>query len=232
MPADEPGVASVPETDEGDGIPTAAIVGLLALLGIGGAGIAAMRSRRRKAPVMRAAPTTVPAPSADKAPVAKSIATNSPAANAPAVGSTAAPAATAAAMPAASTFERVRYPASSSSIADPKPVAATAASSSSDTLVLDREMPARAHRPIAQRDLDGPVPTGEARQRLLDDMVAAEPDASNPFRSPKSRRRRARVILQHREYLQRQGSDARFDWRTYRPTTKPSTPVNPSMVPA
>lgn len=217
-PSEDGSIASVPE--KGDGIPTAAIVGLLALLGIGGAGIAAMRSRRRRAPVMRAAPTTMPAPNVDRAP-----ATATPAF---------APATASVAKPTTSTFERVRYPASSSTITDPRPVAATAAASSSDTLVLDREEPsARARRPIASRDLDGPLPTGEAREQLLRDMVAAEPDESNPFRSPKSRRRRARVILQHREFLQRQGSDARFDWRTYRPTIKPSTTsINPSMVPA
>jgi len=223
VPADETGLASVPDTDDGEGIPTAAVFGLLALLGIGGAGIAAMRSRRRRAPVLRPAPTTVPGPNAEVAPV-----TGSTAAKPTTDTSTVVPVADPVSKPVS--FERVHYPAIPDS--DPKPLAATGASGSGDALVLDREMPARAHRPIAPRDLEGPLPVGEARQQLLSDMVAAEPDASNPFRSPKSRRRRARVILQHREHLQRQGSDQRFDWRTYRPTTKPSTPVKPSMVPA
>lgn len=46
---------------------------------------------------------------------------------------------------------------------------------------------------------DGPVPTGEAREALLARMVAAAPDAANPFKSPQGRRRRARLILQARE---------------------------------
>lgn len=78
---------------------------------------------------------------------------------------------------------------------------------------------------------EGAVPTGEARQKLLRDMVAAAPDKANPFRSPSYRRKRARVILQHREYLQRQHKD-QFDWRTYRPTTGTSTPAKPSLVEA
>lgn len=94
----------------------------------------------------------------------------------------------------------------------------------------------RAYKPAAQADdrfamREGPVPTGEARQQLLRDMVAAAPDKANPFRSPSYRRKRARVILQHREHLQRQHKD-QFDWRAYRPTTGTSTPAKPSLVDA
>ncbi|TCM37692.1 hypothetical protein [Novosphingobium sp. ST904] len=78
--------------------------------------------------------------------------------------------------------------------------------------------PAATAIPAAQ----GPVPLGEDRQALLETMVAAPPDAANPFTSHKARMRRARLILQHREHLQTQGKP--FDWRTYRPTTKPSPP--------
>lgn len=46
---------------------------------------------------------------------------------------------------------------------------------------------------------DGPVPTGEAREALLERMAAAAPDEANPFKSPQGRRRRARLILQARE---------------------------------
>lgn len=63
----------------------------------------------------------------------------------------------------------------------------------------------------------GPVPLGEDRRALLDAMVAAPPDAANPFTSRKARLRRARLILQCREL--RQTDCEPFDWRTYRPTT-------------
>lgn len=46
---------------------------------------------------------------------------------------------------------------------------------------------------------DGPVPTGEEREAVLERMVAAAPDEANPFKSPQGRRRRARLILQARE---------------------------------
>ncbi|GAA0281745.1 hypothetical protein GCM10009127_23850 [Alteraurantiacibacter aestuarii] len=36
----------------------------------------------------------------------------------------------------------------------------------------------------------------QERKELLERMVAARPDRANPFRSPKSRRHRARLILQ------------------------------------
>lgn len=49
---------------------------------------------------------------------------------------------------------------------------------------------------------DGPVPTGAEREALLARMVAAAPDAANPFTSHKARRRRARIILQAREHRQ------------------------------
>lgn len=77
----------------------------------------------------------------------------------------------------------------------------------------------------------GPVPSGEARERLLAEMVAAEPDEANPFTSAKARRRRARIILQAREQEQSQQAAAPFDWRTYRSPTS-SEPANPPMVDA
>lgn len=67
---------------------------------------------------------------------------------------------------------------------------------------------------LAQTDAEA-VPTGDARQALLDEMVAAEPDEANPFRSPTARRRRARLILQKLEHDQQEASNAPFDWRTY-----------------
>ena len=62
---------------------------------------------------------------------------------------------------------------------------------------------------------DGPVPTGDARQRLIDRMVDAAPDAANPFTSVKGRRHRARLILQAREAEQQRAGQDGFDWRNH-----------------
>lgn len=77
----------------------------------------------------------------------------------------------------------------------------------------------------------GPAASGEDRERLLAQMVAAAPDEANPFTSAKARRRRARIILQSRENDQRQQADAPFDWRTYRSPAS-SDPASPPMVDA
>jgi hypothetical protein len=66
----------------------------------------------------------------------------------------------------------------------------------------------------------GPVPKGEEREALIARMVAAEPDAENPFTSAKSRRHRARMILSQREGEQRRDATQPFDWRTYRDLPK------------
>jgi len=77
----------------------------------------------------------------------------------------------------------------------------------------------------------GPLPSGDERERLLDRMVAAQPDEANPFTSAKARRKRARIILQARESEQGQQSSAPFDWRTYRsPASSDLAP--PPMVDA
>lgn len=62
---------------------------------------------------------------------------------------------------------------------------------------------------------EGPVPTGEAREELLREMVAASPDEANPFTSHKSRRHRARIILQAREHQLRNDATEPFNFRTY-----------------
>ena len=69
---------------------------------------------------------------------------------------------------------------------------------------------------------DGPVPSGEARQRLIDRMVAAAPDAANPFTSVKCRRHRARLILQARTHEQQQAGQDGFDWRNYPTSPSPA----------
>lgn len=73
------------------------------------------------------------------------------------------------------------------------------------------DTPAERYRPRSSRKAvheaalaqmaEGPVPTGHERAELIRAMTRAKPDRSNPFTSPKARRRRARLILQHRERL-------------------------------
>ena len=78
----------------------------------------------------------------------------------------------------------------------------------------------------------GQVSTGTEREALLERMIAAAPDEANPFTSWRSRRKRARLILQHRAHLQRTQGAEPFDWRTYR-SAKPATATRqtePSIV--
>lgn len=77
----------------------------------------------------------------------------------------------------------------------------------------------------------GPVPTGAEREALIERMVAAPPDASNPFKSRRYRRRRARINLRHRERLLREAAAQPFDWRTYE-QSEPGVPVPPQPVKA
>lgn len=77
----------------------------------------------------------------------------------------------------------------------------------------------------------GPVPTGEAREALLDRMVAAPPNEENPFTSAKGRRKRARIILQSLDRRTDVASSEPFDWRTYR-SSAVSQAARPPMVDA
>lgn len=61
----------------------------------------------------------------------------------------------------------------------------------------------------------GPIPTGTERQALIERMVAAAPDASNPFHSRKTRRKRARILLAAAEHRQRTAATEPFDFRKY-----------------
>jgi hypothetical protein len=75
------------------------------------------------------------------------------------------------------------------------------------------------------------VPTGAEREAVLERMVAAAPDEANPFTSRKSRRKRARLILQHREHLQRNPAAEPFDWRTYRRSATAETAATDERLP-
>ncbi len=79
---------------------------------------------------------------------------------------------------------------------------------------------ARVQTPAAARAIPS---ASEDRQAVLERMVAAPPDKENPFTSRKARRRRARILLQHRERQQAQESG--FDWRTYSSREKPAVPA-------
>jgi hypothetical protein len=72
--------------------------------------------------------------------------------------------------------------------------------------------------------------TREERDALLEQMVSAEPDAENPFTSRKGRMRRAKLILQAREFEQKETATQSFDWRTYMPSTSNPAPATPPRV--
>jgi hypothetical protein len=88
------------------------------------------------------------------------------------------------------------------------------------------------HPTVAQRiGTEELVPdTREERDALLDQMVSAEPDAENPFTSRKGRMRRAKLILQAREYEQKEAETQPFDWRTFSPSTSNPAPATPPRV--
>lgn len=77
----------------------------------------------------------------------------------------------------------------------------------------------------------GPIPTGERRSALLMQMVAARPDAANPFTSPKWRMRRARSLLSRREKMLRDQATRPFDFRDFNTHTpiKPYRPAKPAV---
>jgi len=100
--------------------------------------------------------------------------------------------------------------------------------------VMARAMPTPAPAWNGASISSGPVPTGEAREALLSRMVAAAPDAANPFVSNKARRRRARIILQGREQRERNGRQP-FDFRNYSipaPAPETASARTPAPVPA
>jgi hypothetical protein len=89
----------------------------------------------------------------------------------------------------------------------------------------------RESEPIIQRVAipAGQVPAESEREALLQQRVAADPDEANPFTSPRSRRKRARLILQHRAHLRETQGAEPFDWRTYRSTQTASRAKEPPV---
>lgn len=77
----------------------------------------------------------------------------------------------------------------------------------------------------------GPIPTDpDERKALIERMVAAPPDAENPFTTPRGRRRRARLLLNQRES---EGARTEsFDWRTYKPSKRSVDPASQEVVDA
>lgn len=188
----------------GDGIPGEAIAGVLAALGLGAIGFAALRSRRRR----------------------EDYVDDEPALEA------------AAAAPALARDPEVAPPAQPVGYA----VEAAPAATIRDTQVMDRPpvmaapVMSELRRERTSTTAAPAIPAEELsfdeRTQLLDRMVEAEPDEANPFVSRKARRKRARLLLQRAEYQQHQKADAPFDWRDYRPSTKPTTPASPPLVTA
>jgi len=66
------------------------------------------------------------------------------------------------------------------------------------------------------------------RQALLERMVAAEPDANNPFTSAKARRRRARLMLQSMDDQRWDNTELSpgFDWREQARATREQETVS------
>jgi hypothetical protein len=73
------------------------------------------------------------------------------------------------------------------------------------------------HEAALAQMADGPVPTGHERAELIRSMTRAKPDRFNPFTSPKARRRRARLILQHRERLWEERVNRPLDLGRFQP---------------
>ncbi|VWX53402.1 hypothetical protein [Novosphingobium sp. 9U] len=202
--------APSPANRTDDGIPGEALAGLLALLGIGAVGYGAMRSRRRRVDT-------------DEAYTAEEMVAAEP------------------------VYEEEAAPRTAPVFGTPQHVSpaaglhygfAPARGHASDTQVIEREPMTMAPplapstkrtRPAAAMPASMPE-TADERTTMLDRMVDAEPDEANPFTSRKSRRKRARLLLQQREAEAQ--STAAFDWRSYKSSTKPSAPASPPLVTA
>ncbi|MBV1690070.1 hypothetical protein KRR38_20885 [Novosphingobium sp. G106] len=201
----QPPVAAVSptESDTSTGLSTAAwIAGILAALGIGTAGVLALRSRRRDEEEDYEEAYYEDAHAADPARfydepgpmMAPAMAASEPSVLEPELP-----------MPAYAPAEEMAAEATPKAI-EPTPHPSVAQRIGTEELVPDNR---------------------EDRDALLEQMVSAEPDAENPFTSRKGRMRRARLILQGREHKQKEAEVQPFDWRTYQSSTSNPAPATP-----
>lgn len=197
--------ASPAESDSLNGLTTAAwIAGILAALGIGTVGVVALRSRRRE----------------EEEDYEEAYYEKAPAA---------APARSYADGPTMTPASAMNEPTGGLEPELPMPVYAMAEDRVADPAKAIEPTP---HPSVAQKiGTEELVPdTREERDALLEQMVAAEPDAENPFTSRKGRMRRARLILQAREHKQKEAEAQPFDWRTYQTSTSNPAPATPPRV--
>lgn len=94
-----------------------------------------------------------------------------------------------------------------------------------------------ASAPVAERRIErfamptGPVPQGDERDALIEQMVDAPADKANPFTTRKARRRRAKIMLASRESELKQQARQPFDWRQHETATSETTPArDPALV--
>jgi hypothetical protein len=206
--------------------PLAWIVGVLVVLGLGGAayaGLSASRRRRREDEVQDDYGDTAPEPIPEQTyvePVAAEPAVTFPV-NEPTGGlEPEAP------LPAFTTVEEMAGEDRSQAIEPTPQPTITQRIGSEELAPAASEQAAPAFVMPA-----GPVPqTRPERDALLERMVAAPPDSENPFTSRKGRMRRARLILQRLEHEQREQATKPFDWRTYQPSTSNPAPATPPRV--
>ena len=96
---------------------------------------------------------------------------------------------------------------------------ALASSTAPATASLPRTQPVPGYRPQIPA---GPLPTDEAMVTLFNGLVAAAPDAANPFVGVKRRGRRVRWLLRQHQYRLREAQDRGFDFRSFTPSAQPS----------
>lgn len=97
----------------------------------------------------------------------------------------------------------------------PVPSFAAAPLAAQPVMQQQATQPARTAWQEPRRTAAAPAATRLNREALLDRMVAAEPDANNPFTSGKARRRRARLMLQSMDNNRWDDAELEsgFDWR-------------------
>lgn len=201
-----PAVAVAPPESNTTDLTTAAwIAGVLAALGIGTAGVLALRSRRRDEE------EDWEEAYYDEAPVAGPAGFHAEPMPMPMIVPAMAESEPEPPMPAYSPVkeEEVMVAAPAPKAIEPTPHPGVAQKIGTEELVPDSR---------------------EERDALLDRMVSAEPDAENPFTSRKGRMRRARLILQAREHEQKEAEAQPFDWRTYQTSTSNPAPATPPRV--